>query len=172
MSTAPETIAPMQLSEFCERLQINYRAARYVLEQGLIPKGLDPHPSKGNHRLLTAGQTYWLGFLHYLKQSGVTSPVAAQIADYAAESVSTMCQQLNYDPSFSPFKGRLLTERIWSIEVGDLQVIRVKCDRDPSGRPFVSGWSLLGKRKTIDAFEPFVTLEVNLTRLANRLRGQ
>lgn len=84
----------MQLSEFCERLQINYRAARYVLEQGLIPKGVDPNPSKGHHRLLTAGQAYWLGFLHDLRQSGVSSPTAAQIADYAAKSVNTMSQQL------------------------------------------------------------------------------
>src|SRR4051794_14022351 len=101
-----ECPSPLLLGELCRRIDANYRDARYLLEQGLLPEGVDPEPGHGHHRRLTPAQAYWLAIVLKLKGSGVRAPLAARIADYAREAVRTVGRGLNWDPGFAPFDGR------------------------------------------------------------------
>jgi hypothetical protein len=161
----------MQLGELCQRLDVPYRHARYILERGILPGGVDRNPDRGNHRQLTSAQAFWLGIVLKLKESGVRAPLAGQIADYAEESVRTISQGLSWEPGFQPFEGWLETERQWFVDVGDLHYIRIVTDANPSRRGLYDfDWSEIGKRKRAEV-TPVVILRLDLARMARLLRG-
>jgi hypothetical protein len=163
----------IQLAELCKRLDIPYRHARYVLEEGIVPRGVDPSPDRGNHRQLTPSQAFWLGIVLNLKESGVRSTLAAQIADFANEAMRGMTQRMNWDPHFSPFDGRLDSEYEWYIDIGDLTFIRVVTTAgervgEVTELPW---WRLGGERQDVKGVDPIVTIRLNITQLAALLRG-
>jgi hypothetical protein len=159
----------MRLGELCRRLQVPLRDGRYVLEQGIIPKGVEESPDRGNHRHLTAEQAFWLGLVLKLKGAGIKAPVARQVADFAEEALRAVTQNLNWEWTFHPFQGRLMTEQRWYIDVGDLRYIRIATDTNPSHEGLYEfPWSILGKRKTAEV-NPIVILRVDVAGLARLL---
>src|SRR4051812_15436256 len=122
---------PIPLGELCRRLDVPYRHARYVLEEGLLPEGVDPDPERGHHRQLTTAQAFWLGIVLKLKRSAVKAPLAARIADFTKETVRAVSQNLNWDSTFPPFDGRLEPRNRWYVDVGDLTYIRLATDCRP-----------------------------------------
>lgn len=161
----------MQLGELCERLEVPYRHARYILERGILPGGVDRNPDRGNHRQLNSAQAFWLGIVLKLKESGVKAPLAGQVANYAEESVRTITQSLNWEPSFQPFAGWLETARQWFVDVGDLRYIRIVTDANPSHQgPYEFEWLVIGTKKQARV-TPVVILRLDLARMARLLRG-
>lgn len=161
----------MKLAEFCRRIDVPYRHARYVLEQGILPAGVADQPGRGEHRDLDPTQAFWLAVVLKLKASGVQAPVAGQVADFVREGVQGITRQLNWDPGFHPFVGRMDTEYRWYVDVGDLSYLRMVTDANPSGGSRLEEfpWVRLGSRKQVKA-DPVVVLRTNLTRLAALLK--
>jgi hypothetical protein len=161
----------MKVGELCRRLSIPYRHVRYVLEEGVLPKGVEESPERGNHRDLRPEQAFWLGMVLRLKQSGVKTPLAAQMADFARSAMQGIAQ-LNWEYTFSPFNGRLETCNQWWVEVGDLRYIRLATTACPTREGSIHnfGWfPLKGKRKRANV-TPVVTIRVDLAELARLLR--
>ncbi|HEX4590287.1 MAG TPA: MerR family transcriptional regulator, partial [Gemmataceae bacterium] len=89
----------LQLGELCRRIGVPYRHARYILEQGILPTGVEVNPGWGNHRTLDAAQAFWLAIVLKLKENGVTAPSARKIADFAREGMSVFTRRLpTWDP--------------------------------------------------------------------------
>ena len=163
----------MQVGELCRRLGVAYRHARYVLEQDLLPPGVDPAPDRGHHRQFTLGQSFWLGMVLKLKEAGVKAPLAAQLADFAREAVRTVSRHLGWDPSFAPFEGNLTTEHQWFLDIGDRKHVRVVTDACPSGEGLHAfDWVALGRRRAAEGVAPVVAIRVDLARLARLLRDE
>ena len=74
---------------FARALKVRDRYARYVLERGFIPEGVAESPGSGEHRDFSPHQAFWLGLVLKLKQSGLKTPLAVQVADYADGAVRT-----------------------------------------------------------------------------------
>jgi hypothetical protein len=167
-----DVFTPLQLGEFCRRLGIPERAARYAFEQGCYPEGVDEAPGKGDHRQLTAGQCVWLAVLLRLKESGLKLPLARVIADRTRDGVRGVARQLNWDGGFAPFDGRLATAHQWYVEVGDSTHMRLVTDANPSHRGLYEfDWVALAGRKGEKAIRPVVVIRVDLTRIAELVRG-
>ena len=164
---------PMLLGELCRRIGAPPRHARYLLEEGILPAGVEPEPGHGNHRRLSPAQAFWLAIVLRLKASGVQAPLAARIADYAREVVRIVARQFAWDLEFAPFDGGLATSRRWVVEVGDLRYIRLLTDADPDmpGQVHEFPWTEIGPgaNAPLDV-EPTVSIRVDLARIAALLR--
>jgi hypothetical protein len=162
----------MRVSELSERLGVPYRDVRYVLEQGVLPTGVDESPGRGEHRDLTAAQAFWLAIVLVLKQSGMKVPVAGRVADFAKRAVKGVARHLNWEYPFDPFVGRSDMDNGWWVDVGDLRYIRLVTTANPSVRgPHTFDWLDLEKGGTMKEVSPTVTVRLDLTRLAARLSG-
>jgi hypothetical protein len=162
----------LQVGELCRRIGVPNRHARYVLEQGIVPPGVEATPDRGNHRLLDGAQAFWLAIVLKLKQSGVTAPWAGRIAQFAQETMAVSISRLTWDSAFDPFGGRLITNRRWYLDIGDLRYGRIATDANPrSPDLFEFSWVLLGRaaeeryNSKIEV-DPVVTLRLNLSQLA------
>src|SRR5262245_37702367 len=96
----------ISVGELCRRAEVPYRDVRYVLERGILPNGVDPNPDRGNHRLLTGGQAFWLAMVLRLKQQGIRAPVARQITEFAKDAIRGIAGNASFDPRFHPFLGQ------------------------------------------------------------------
>jgi hypothetical protein len=162
----------MKVGEFSNRLGVSYRQVRYVLEEGILPKGVDESPGRGDHRNLDFAQTFWLAIVLKLKENGVKTPIAHQIADFAKEGVRGIAGNLNWDYLFNPFIGKFQTDHQWFVDIGDLTYVRMVTDANPSREGLDEfPWSLIGHRKTITDAKPIVIIRVDLTKLAALLRS-
>src|SRR5436190_3591760 len=110
----------MKVGELCQRLNVPYRHARYVLEEGILPRGVEESPGRGEHRDLTSAQAFWLGIVLKLKQNGIKALLAGKIADFAHEGVRGIGSNLGWDHGFNPFLGKFDTEHQWFVDIGDL----------------------------------------------------
>jgi hypothetical protein len=167
---APPTI---RLGEFCELFEVTYRDVRYILEQGHVPAGVDRAPLTGNHREFAPGQAFWLAIVVKLKASGLKTPLAAKVADYALNLLRGVTQQLNWDFRFHPQQGWFDTEYQYHVEVGDLQWIRFVTDANPSheGELLPSAWlPVAGRKKPPADLRPYVILRLDLTVIAATLK--
>lgn len=166
---------PIQLGEICERLQIRERDARYVLEHGYVPEGVPESPVSGNHRQFGPGQAFWLGLVLKLKEAGIKTPIAAEIADVATRALRQTTQNLNWDWKFLPDEGRFETERQYYLELGDGEYVQFVTDASPSssGRLETFGWSRLTRRGKLAAaphgYQPCVVIRLNLSQIARLL---
>jgi hypothetical protein len=169
----------IQLAELCRCFQVSARIVRYVLERGFVPAGVEKHPASGNHRQFSPQQAFWLALVVLVKRSGVKTPVAAQIADCAVESLRNVTQAFAWDPGFSLSSGRFSTEHQYFVEIADSKYVRLVTSACPSRELTESPWFPLrglkerwkaGKPYTT-AFTPTVVLRVNETEIA-RLLGQ
>jgi len=162
----------IKLSEFCRRLDVKQRDARYVLHHGVVPDGVAEEPGQGNHRTFNAEQAFWLAIVIKLKAAGLKPRQAADIADWS-KRVKDFTRNLNWDWTFSPFDGALQTDQRWLIEVGDGSCVRILTDANPSrqGLHDETGWVSLSSRKKTADFIPVVIIQVNLSQLAGFLAG-
>lgn len=158
----------IKLHEFCRRMQIPSRDARYVLERGHVPAGVEKKPATGNHRQFGPAQAMWLAIVLKLKTAGMQTGLAATVANYAADLIRGTTQNLNWDGQFHPAQGRFHTEHEYFLEVGDRKYIRMITSANPSdqGTP----WQLIGKslRPAKDA-EPYVVVRIDLALIAKKL---
>jgi hypothetical protein len=161
----------IQLHAICEALDVADRDARYVLERGFIPQGVYVKPASGTHRQFSGGQAYWLGLVLKLKATGIKTPLAAKIADYATRSIQTITQNLNWEFPFLPTQGRLKTTQSYKVEIADLKHIRIGTDSGPSVDGFEwFDWHLLTKpARPCKDVQPFVVISFDLSLLAARL---
>src|SRR5258708_2564978 len=121
----PRTI---QLKDFCELFGFEDRQARFVLEQGFVPKGVAERPSTGNRREFGPKHAYWLAMVLQLKNNGIKPPAAGKVADMASEGVRYITQNLSWDRTFRPFQGWFETEHEYFVDIGDLKYIRLLTD--------------------------------------------
>lgn len=162
----------MRVGELAERLGVPYRDVRYVLEQGVLPPGVEESPGRGEHRDLDAAQSFWLAIVLVLKRNGVRVPDARRVADFARQGVRGVTQNLNWEHPFEPFRGRLETQNQWYLDVGDLQYVRVVTTANPSiDGLFAFPWTDITTRKSADAAAPIVTLRLDLAGLARKMAG-
>ncbi len=162
----------IQLGEICERLRVKERDARYVLEQGHVPHGVDESPASGTYRRFGPGQAFWLGMVLKLKQGGITTPLAAQIANYAQESLHTVTQRLGWEWRFLPLKGWFDSEHEYVVEVADLQYIRFGTDASPGsrGRMTYFSWHRIAEPGVpAEDLRPCVVLRLDLALIAGLL---
>ena len=161
----------IQLRDICEALDVSDRDARYVLERGFIPKGVYVKPASGTHRQFSGGQAFWLGLVLKLKASGINTPLAAKITDYAARSIQTVTQNLGWESPFLPTHGRLETENGYKVEIADLTFIRFGTDAGLSTEGYEwFDWHLIEKPGTpVGNIHPYVLLSVDLTHLSRQL---
>jgi hypothetical protein len=162
-----------KLNDLCRRLEVRERDARYVLEQGHVPEGIDPNPMRGNHRRFNARQAVWLAMLLKLKEAGMKTPVAAAVADYAQEAMRTVTQNLSWDWVFQPWAGRFATEYQYLVEVGDAKYIRLVTDANPSRDGlYCFSWHKIGERHVHRGkVTPCITVRLDLSRIAAMLQG-
>jgi hypothetical protein len=162
----------MRVSELAQRLSVPYRDVRYVLEQGILPKGVEKHPGRGEHRELDPAQAFWLAIVLNLKSIGIRTPVAGEIADFTRQWLRSTTQNENWEFPFEPFLGRMVTTNEWYIEIGDMKYIRLVTNANPSVRGLYSfPWSWLTKRGSAGEVQPIVVVRVDLARLAGMMIG-
>jgi hypothetical protein len=166
------THATIQLQDICEALDVRDRDARYVLERGFVPKGVYIKPSSGTHRKFSGGQAFWLGMVLRLKATGIKTPLAAQIADYAARSVQTVTQNLGWEYPFLPSHGRLKTEHSYLVEIADLKFIRFGSNASPScgGKIEWFDWQCVSKPGfKVENVRPHVTICLDVAEICRSL---
>ena len=161
----------MGVGELAERLGAKYRDVRYVLEQGVVPAGVDESPGRGEHRDLTTAQAFWLAIVLSLKSNGVRTPLAGAIADYTRNVVQAVAQNLPWDREFDPFRGLMTTEFDWFVECGDLRYVRAVTNAIPKigGRLDPAGWTSIATKRLVKDAAPIVIIRIDLGRLASRL---
>jgi hypothetical protein len=166
------TLQTLRVGELCRPLDVPYRQVRYILEEDILPLGVDPAPARGNHRQLTAAQAFWLGIVLKLKASGVAAPRAATIASVTKGLFTKTVDMTRYDPDFAPFAGRLRAKLNWYMELGDLRWFRILAEREkPLTRVFPGVWLPWNADFSVPVGDrtPVVSLRVDLTRLAQLL---
>lgn len=161
----------MQLGELCERLNVPYRQARYVLEEDILPPGVEKAPQRGNFRDLTLDQAFWLGIVLKLKETGLKAPMAEKIARQTAK-IFAKVDTRRPDSGFAPFEGRLLASLDWYVEMTEMRVLRLVAEAKDSREPrFVGHWLALDDVTTAGALDSSVSVRVNLTRIARLLQA-
>jgi hypothetical protein len=162
--------AELKLRDFCDRIGANYRDARYALAHGIVPKGIERDPGRGNHRLFDHRQAFWLAIVLKLKAAGIKPKLAAVMASWA-EKIKGFTVNSGWDWTYSPFDGKLATENEWILEVGDAEFVRILTDANPSriGIHDASGWVHIKTRKLRQDAAPIVTIRVDLSKLSNQL---
>lgn len=166
------TQATIQLQDVCQALDVRDRDARYVLERGFVPKGVYISPCSGTHRQFTGGQAFWLGMVLRLKATGIKTPLAAQIADYAARSVQTVTQNLGWEWTYLPSHGRLKTDRRYLVEIADLKFIRFGSDANPGSRGKLEWWDWHAVSKPgikVANVRPYVTICLDVAEICRSL---
>ncbi len=163
----------MKVGELCRRLSVPYRHVRYVLEEGLLPRGVKVSPDRGHHRDLEPAQAFWLGMVLRLKTSGVKTPLAVRMADFARSAMQGMTQ-LSWEPRFAPLHGEFKTSYQWFVDVGDLKVVPLGTTANPSGSEqlhYFDWHPLKGKQAPVKV-TPVVILRIDLAELARPLSDE
>jgi hypothetical protein len=162
----------MRVGELARRLNVPYRHVRYALEQGIVPAGVEESPGRGEHRELDPAQAFWLAIVLKLKESGINAPLAGKIADFARAGVQGIGTNLSWEWSFNPFRGKFETENQWFVDIGDLKYVRMATTANPSHAGLYEfDWSLIGVRKTDPQAAPIVIIRLDISRLAQLVRG-
>lgn len=174
-------VKTIQLRQFCELFNVEHREVRYILEQGYIPKGVMKSPSTGNRREFQPDHALWLGIVLKLKQVGLRTPLAAMVAERAVEGMTMVAQLCGWDYGLFPFEGRFHTKYNYFMDIGDLTCMRFVTDARPSRRDTrrAASWArdrkyfdwqpVDGSRYPVKDFKPFVTMRVDLARIAKLL---
>jgi hypothetical protein len=142
-----------------------------VLERGFVPKGVTESPGSGDHREFSPYQAYWLSIVFKLKQSGIKTPLAAKIADYADTVIGTTTQNLGWDWQFLPRAGRFDTEHEYYIDVADLAYIRLVTNSCPDQEGLYEfDWHTITKpRRTVKDVFPCVLIRLDVALIASKV---
>jgi hypothetical protein len=161
----------IKLRDICTALDVGDRDGRYVLERGFIPEGVSESPGSGDHREFSPYQAYWLGIVLKLKQSGLKTPLAASIADYADTAIRTTTQNLGWDWKFFPRAGRFDTDHKYYIDVADLAHIRLVTDACPSHKGlYYFEWKRITKsRRPVKDVYPCVLIRLDIALIAGKV---
>ena len=105
MVTKP-TLHPynLQIGDLCRRIDVPVRQVSYVLEEGYLPEGVEQRPGRGNGRQLRIEQAYWLAIVLKLRESGIKTQAAAELADYAKRGLSKVGVTMGWDKTSSHSK--------------------------------------------------------------------
>jgi hypothetical protein len=87
----------IQLSEFCSLFDADDRQVRYIIEEGFVPNGVEHSPSAGNRREFGPGHAFWLAIVLKLKQTGLKTAPATDVADFANRGLRSVAQNLSWD---------------------------------------------------------------------------
>lgn len=168
-TSSSDQLPELKLHEFCERVGCSYRDARYTLDRGVVPQGIDAAPGRGNHRQFDPAQAFYLGLVIKLKIAGIKLPVAARIVQWATK-VQGMSSNLGWDWRFKPFAGAFKTDKTWILEVAE-GCVRIGTDANPSraGVMDYTPWTNMDKRKSGTVESPVVMIRLDLSALAARL---
>ena len=163
----------LKLRDFCDRIGVKYRDARYALAHGMVPNGIHAEPGRGKHRVFNYQQAFWLAILLKLKSAGIQPKLAAEMATWA-QRVKGFAVNAGWDWRFSPFDGNYATEKQWFLEVGDGQLVGIMTDAFPDREEVVdvSGWVHMETRKRKKDANPTVIVRIDLSLLANRLHDK
>ena len=161
----------IKLRDICTVLDVSDRDGRYVLERGFVPKGVSKRPGSGEHREFSPYHAYWLGIVFKLKQSGIKTPLAANIADYADTALGTTTQNLGWDWQFLPRAGRFDTDHEYYIDVADLAYIRLVTNSCPDQEGLCEfDWQRITKsRRPVEDVFPCVLIRLDLALIANKV---
>jgi len=162
----------IQLGQFCAALRVRPRDARYILEQGYVPLGVDVAPNSGTYRQFDPRQAFWLAMVAKLKESGVAVPLGAKIADYCERSLRTVARNLGWDPRFGPDLARLETEHQYFAEIAERRFIRIGSDAAPgaAGQVRFFDWHRIGRGlKPVRDLRPCVVLRLDLAEIARQV---
>ncbi|REJ97680.1 MAG: hypothetical protein DWQ35_01390 [Planctomycetota bacterium] len=163
----------MQVAELTRRLGVPYRHVRYVLEQGILPKGVAESPGRGEHRDLTPAQAFWLAIVLVLKENGVKTPMAGKLADHAARAIPGIAANASWEWHYNPFQGRIDTEFEWYLDIGDSKYVRIATTANPSvDGVFEFEWSKIGRFGTVREVDPLVVIRLDIARLGRLLKEQ
>lgn len=165
------TTRMLKLHDICRALDVRDRYARYVLERGFIPEGVPISPGSGEHRDFDPHQAFWLGMVLKLKESGLKTPLAVQVANYADGAVCTAAQNLGWDYLFFPKGGRFETEHEYIVELGDVKYIRLRTNASPSQEgDYAFDWHHVSKPGVpVRNVRPCVVLRLDVAQIAARL---
>ncbi len=160
-----------KLQEICRCIGADYDNARYLLAKGLLPKGVEAQPGKGNHRVFDSSQSFQLAIILKLRAAGVTVEFAKEVAQWV-KFVQGKSVNESWEWTFAPFAGKLQTNEAWYLEVGDARFIRVVTSANPSkaGLDFPA-WTDMRKRKEVQDAHPAIILRVDVSRIAQLLMG-
>jgi hypothetical protein len=163
--------ATIQLKPFCEILSIPDREVRYILEEGYLPKGVAANPSTGNRREFNPGQAFWLAIVVKLKQTGLKTRLASEIAESTLDGLHNVTQIRKWDPGFLPHNGRFQTVHRYYMDIADLTFIRLVTDANPNHKGLYEfDWSTIQHRTNVGRdLAPFVILRIDLKQIAARL---
>ena len=160
----------IQLKEFCKLFRFEDRQVRFVLEQGFVPRGVAQSPATGNRREFGPDHAFWLAIVLHLKQNGVKTPAAAEIAELAGEGVRYIAQTLGGDRTYWPAGGWLATDHQYYLDVGDRRFIRIETDACPSDILNQFGWRDMKRGRLAPAdLQPLVVLRLDLTAISKVL---
>lgn len=155
----------IKLSDFCQCLGIRYRDARYAMAHGMVPKGVDVSPGRGNHREFDYVQAFWLAVVLVLMKAHVKPRFAAKMADWCLRADASVAGYRSRK-GFSLFTLGDLAERQWYLEVGDGKFARiVTAGRQ---REDCSTWTAI-RGTARCTMRPSVVVRVNLSALAQCL---
>ncbi|HWL09930.1 MAG TPA: hypothetical protein VNQ76_16110 [Planctomicrobium sp.] len=164
----------IRLGDICKRLSVPERDARYVMERGFVPKGIDGSPQSGNHRQFGPAQAFWLAIVLKLKENGIPVPLAAAIATHGEQVLRGTAQNLGWDWSFSPRSGRFDTEHQYFLDIGDRTYVRLATNANPSGRGKLEcfPWhNVHDVKKASQDLTPYLMMRLDLTLIARHLAG-
>ena len=162
----------MKLKVLCERLAVDYDEARYTLARGVLPKGIEDEPGRGNHRVFNYSQAFSLAVVLKLKAAGIATPLAAKISEWSRD-VQHMSVGRSWDPQFAPFAGKLKAQCQWLMDVGDARFVRLVTDANPSseGEMDVLDWVDMTTRRRCKQAQTAVIFRVDLALIAQQLLG-
>jgi len=155
----------IKLSDFCQCLGIRYRDARYAMAHGMVPKGVDRSPGRGNHREFDYLQAFWLAVVLVLMKAHVKPRFAAKMADWCLRADASVAGYRSRNGFSLPTLGDSKA-RQWYLEAGDGKFVRfVTAGRQREER---SPWTAI-RGKTRCTMPPSVVVRVDLSALAQCL---
>ena len=157
-----ETTDFVQLGEFCARLHLADREARYVLERGFVPAGVAKSPCTGNRRQFDPLQLLWLAIVVKLRQCGIKTSQAAEIAHFGINALKAERD-----------RGQIKADQKCYLDVADQQYgrLRTVAARSDRGAQPVPWCAIRGDRKVPVDFQPIVVLQIDLSEIARLLRA-
>jgi hypothetical protein len=165
-----QQMSTIQLADFCRLFAVDDRPVRYILE-GFVPKGVDHSPNTGNRREFGPGHADWLAILLKLKQSGLKTALAAEVANFANQAIRAATNNLNWDPRFSPATGGFDRQHQYYLAIGDfdyLQLVPMLITAKTASMNAAGGPSR-GERRRLSRSGRLSFLRVDLARIAQVL---
>ena len=159
----------IRLKDLCARLGVDYDESRYALTRGILPKGVEAEPGKGNHRWFDPSQAFYLAVALKLKAAGLPTPLAANLSKWSRH-IQGYAANFSWDPGFAPFMGQFQTTRQWFLDVGDGRYVRLATDARPSHMGlFETRWVELDSRKECRDAKPTIMVRIDIAAIAKLL---